>query len=35
MTTIICVVMGDQRGHAPKILDNVVILCFERRFSKK
>jgi len=27
---------GGQRGHAPpKFLENIVILCFERRFSKQ
>jgi len=27
---------GDQRGHVPpKCLENIVILCFERRFSKQ
>ena len=27
---------GDQRGHGPpKIFENIVILCFERRFSKQ
>jgi len=27
---------GGQRGHAPpKFLENIVIFCFERRFSKQ
>ena len=26
---------GGQRGHSPQILENVVILCFEKRFSKQ
>jgi len=26
---------GDQRGHSPKFLENTVILCFERSFSKQ
>jgi len=27
---------GDQRGHVPpKCLENIVNLCFERRFSKQ
>jgi len=25
---------GGQRGHAPKFFKNIVILCFERSFSK-
>jgi len=30
------VARGGQRGHGPpKILDNIVILCFEMRFSKQ
>jgi len=30
------VAMGVPRGHGPlKFLDNIVILCFERRFSKQ
>jgi len=30
------VARGGQRGHAPpKFLENIVILCFERRFSKQ
>jgi len=24
-----------QRGHAPNVLEDIVILCFERRFSKQ
>ena len=27
--------MGVQGGHAPQTLKNMVILCFERRFSKQ
>ena len=34
--TTIGVAKGGQRGHAPqKCLENTVILCFERRFSKQ
>jgi len=34
--TTIGVATGGQRGHAPpKFLKNIVILCFERRFSKQ
>jgi len=30
------VARGGQRGHAPpKFLENIVILCFESRFSKQ
>jgi len=30
------VARGGQRGHGPpKFLENIVILCFERRFSKQ
>jgi len=26
---------GDQRAHSPQVLEHIVILCFERRFSKQ
>jgi len=26
---------GSQRGHSPQILENIVILCFEKHFSKQ
>ena len=26
---------GGQRGHTPQFLENIVVLCFERRFSKQ
>ena len=35
MDCTIGVAMGGQRGHAPKFVENIVILCFEIRFSKQ
>jgi len=26
---------GNQRGHAPQVLEHTVVLCFERHFSKQ